>query len=1117
MKKNGAVQSQSQLWSDYLLCVSCEKAFNHSTRCPVSLVCGHTVCKSCLGKNKHAACQGAPSATSCDVTHLPVNSALLQLVPPDTGHQKENHAHANAILSPSVVDSSNPLNFGQCMKHYESAKEHIESLALYLKPSNANDLTRPMQRKLVALVNCQPVEEEGRKRATRAARALGERTATELILLHQNPSTLSASLWTAVRGRGCQFLGPAMQEEALKLVHLALEDRTELARKVLVQLVVKKLRTQFTQASKTSIGHVVQLLYRASCFKVTKREGDSSLMRLKDEFLHYDDLRKEHDTQIVQIAREAGLRIAPDQWSALLYGDQVHKSYMQSIIDKLQSGVTFQQSIQDLSLAISRSGDPGNIQLLIPAFKFLSQIDVENPSADWVMLVESMRCAKMVVQELVNFSKKHHHSMWQNQDSTQQSSKYKTSLCRDFKNKGICPRGATCTFAHSDHELQFHRNRRKKGGQNALMQNNYAEESVEFGGVEATDNVYQFPSTEGIKNTCSHTCNCSMAQTYANTQSPSYQVTPAPRRQESIQSQSLYKESAPSGQNTHTNQQVPPIYAPVPVQQPTVPIQAPRPVIAHQPPPPVQPHRMRYRQVTPVAPRAMAIVPSENMASTAIMHDPPNQYYPQNFPPGTVHFVPDSQNVPRNQSVQPQQMVHHYAPQHAPIHQPPPSQPQQQQQQHHQQQHQYVVRPHYLPVQRQAPRQDLIQPVFIPHPSTPVQEVMHGVNVMQGVPPQQGMYVEPSAQVQPEYRVIQPTVTTIAPTVQLNPSNVTFTINHARSASPTSADTCSLEELRQRKMEVINKLVQKRIVTPKSTASQQQSFRVYPVESEVNSSTDMEAKSHQIMAGLPSGESLGYNKGTVGLSFQTTPVAAPGHATSKGYSLWSGTTCITSLYRNGPSEVSYDSPSQPSSMINVMSDHDTSTSHVTASGWYSRDLYSSPSAQTPSPTPEDLRSLTTTDDDFYPIQDQRIVSKYGPIARTVKSRTTPAIPEQVTANANSFTQPFASDINRNRSKFVVNPSMEQQSVPCVCTEVEPTVTERPPTQKRTIRLPDLLVNSQHGQMPLVDNVLLDQAIPRNMQSEMKDETEDLLLAIELQQIEMGIQQKLITQKTNTSN
>ena len=78
----------------------------------------------------------------------------------------------------------------------------------------------------------QLLEREGRARGARAARSLGERSVTELILQHQNPQQLSANLWAAVRARGCQFLGPAMQEEVLKLVLLALEDGSALSRKV---------------------------------------------------------------------------------------------------------------------------------------------------------------------------------------------------------------------------------------------------------------------------------------------------------------------------------------------------------------------------------------------------------------------------------------------------------------------------------------------------------------------------------------------------------------------------------------------------------------------------------------------------------------------------------------------------------------------------------------------------------------------------------------------------------------------------------------------------------------------------------------------------------------------
>lgn len=81
----------------------------------------------------------------------------------------------------------------------------------------------------------------------------------------------------------------AMQEEALKLVLLALEDGSALSRKVLVLFVVQRLEPRFPQASKTSIGHVVQLLYRASCFKV-KYSAKLSLETFKSQFANREYL-----------------------------------------------------------------------------------------------------------------------------------------------------------------------------------------------------------------------------------------------------------------------------------------------------------------------------------------------------------------------------------------------------------------------------------------------------------------------------------------------------------------------------------------------------------------------------------------------------------------------------------------------------------------------------------------------------------------------------------------------------------------------------------------------------------------------------------------------------------
>jgi hypothetical protein len=98
-------------------------------------------------------------------------------------------------------------------------------------------------------------------------------------------------------------------------------------------------------------------------------------MQLKDEFRTYDSLRREHDAQIVQIATEAGLRIAPDQWSSLLYGDSAHKSHMQSIIDKLQTPQSFGQSVQELVIALQRTGDPHNLSNLRPSLELLAALD----------------------------------------------------------------------------------------------------------------------------------------------------------------------------------------------------------------------------------------------------------------------------------------------------------------------------------------------------------------------------------------------------------------------------------------------------------------------------------------------------------------------------------------------------------------------------------------------------------------------------------------------------------------------------------------------------------------------------------------------------------------------
>lgn len=64
-----------------------------------------------------------------------------------------------------------------------------------------------------------------------------------------------------------------MQEEVLKLILLILSEGALMSRKTLVLYIVQTLREDYPQASKTCVGHVVQLLYRASCFNVSYLEA----------------------------------------------------------------------------------------------------------------------------------------------------------------------------------------------------------------------------------------------------------------------------------------------------------------------------------------------------------------------------------------------------------------------------------------------------------------------------------------------------------------------------------------------------------------------------------------------------------------------------------------------------------------------------------------------------------------------------------------------------------------------------------------------------------------------------------------------------------------------------
>uniref|UniRef100_A0A914C4K8 RING-type E3 ubiquitin transferase n=1 Tax=Acrobeloides nanus TaxID=290746 RepID=A0A914C4K8_9BILA len=437
--------AQSLTWSEILCCQICNKIFS-SDRLPINLICGHAACVVCL-KSPPESCPHDHVAIQRDVLQFPPNSALLSIL--GVNNVQEDSAFGNT--PGSVV---------------QSVEEHLLHLASFLHLADSEKggtvfsdvISRTVQKKIISLLCTQIFHENGREQAMRTIRSLVERLLTELSLGLQSNAHISSYLWSAVRSRGCQFLGPAMQEDVLRLILLTLSKGELIARKTLVMYIVQTLSEDYPHVSKTCVGHVVQLLYRASCFNVIKRDGESSLMQLKEEFRNYDALRREHDTQIVQIALEAGLRISPDQWSSLLYGDPHHRSHMQSLVDKLHSPQLISNALQEFKAIIYKNDDVDKFSNIMPHLETIAKTDYEQDHVDWSFFNTILFSLRTIMDTYVQFSRSRNSSSETRSTKKPEISNgcaplglrlYKTRICRDVSVGRTCPRGDRCTYAHS--------------------------------------------------------------------------------------------------------------------------------------------------------------------------------------------------------------------------------------------------------------------------------------------------------------------------------------------------------------------------------------------------------------------------------------------------------------------------------------------------------------------------------------------------------------------------------------------------------------------------------------------------------------------------------------------
>ncbi|CAB3248482.1 unnamed protein product [Arctia plantaginis] len=147
--------------------------------------------------------------------------------------------------------------------------------------------------------------------------------------------------------------------------------------------------------------------------------------------------------------------------------------------DKLQTPQSFAQSVQELFIALQRTGDPAQLVVMSLHLDRLANIDAspDAKSPTWLQLGEVMTSLKEVVAGLIhylqqqtqgrdsNHNQKHNLSercleSTASQGSPQAAStpthaKYKVSMCRDAAARSFCPRGNACTFAHSEEFREY--------------------------------------------------------------------------------------------------------------------------------------------------------------------------------------------------------------------------------------------------------------------------------------------------------------------------------------------------------------------------------------------------------------------------------------------------------------------------------------------------------------------------------------------------------------------------------------------------------------------------------------------------------------------------------------
>lgn len=141
---------QTPQWTDFLICPICCNEYDYLHN-PISLGCGHTLCKLCLSKLQRKQCPydqvsilydslcsliylcftgwivRFQTNITIDINDLPINYALLQLVSANGVNAAEKNQTQGNLQTRLNLSADH-------FHHYVKALNHVEDIALYLKP-----------------------------------------------------------------------------------------------------------------------------------------------------------------------------------------------------------------------------------------------------------------------------------------------------------------------------------------------------------------------------------------------------------------------------------------------------------------------------------------------------------------------------------------------------------------------------------------------------------------------------------------------------------------------------------------------------------------------------------------------------------------------------------------------------------------------------------------------------------------------------------------------------------------------------------------------------------------------------------------------------------------------